>query len=346
MRPPWAWRRKPLKLPKSLGGEPGAGRPCVVHLVRKANGLDSLREFAGAYRLHPPGIDCELVLAMKGFASPAELAPYLDEVADLAPATLFLPDRGFDQGVYLAAAVRLRRERYCFVNSHGRPRVDGWLAKLSAALDRPGVGMVSPTGHWASAHSWLMYSMGLPSAYRGLMPPRGLARERFLAIELEQKGMESRSAADRLRARLISLRDLPEGLVDFEPFPARNLRPNAFMITHATLREMRLFVVCSKLDTYVLEGSRASYTRQVEAMGLFALVVDSAGTVYGPGEWDRSCTFWQGDQERLLVADNQTHAYARGDRDSRRLLSTFAWGPSADPGPSREDSPEDLTFQS
>jgi hypothetical protein len=286
-----------------------------------------------------------LVLAMKGFASPAHARPYLREVADLEPKTLFFPDRGFDQGVYLAAAARLRRDRYCFVNSHGRPRVDGWLAKLDAVLGRPGVGMVSPTGHWASAHSWLMYSMGLSSAYRGLMPPREVARERFLAIELEQKGVGSRSTADRLRARLTSLRDLPEGLVGFEPFPARNLRPNAFMITHATLREMRLFVVRSKLDTYVLEGSRASYTRQVEEMGLSPLVVDSAGAAYGPEEWDRSRTFWQGNQEGLLVADNQTLAYTHGDFASRRLLSTFAWGPSANAGPSREDSPEEPTLQ-
>lgn len=339
MRPPWAWRRKPLKLPESLGEGCSSERPCLVHLVRKANGLGSLREFAEAYRRHPPGIDCELVLAMKGFASALEARPYLKELADLETVTLFLADRGFDQGVYLTAAARLRRGRYCFMNSHGRPQVDGWLAKLNAALGRSGVGMVSPTAHWASAHSWLMYSMGLPSAYRGLMPPREVARDLFLAIEVEQKGVERPSTAARARTLLASLRDLPEGLVGFEPFPARNLRPNAFMIDHATLREMQLFVVRSKLDTYVLEGSRSSYTRQVEAMGLQALVVDVAGAVYGPEEWHRSRTFWQGDQEGLLVADNQTLAYTRAAPPSRSLLSTFAWGPSADPGISREDAP-------
>ncbi|MGA2454472.1 MAG: hypothetical protein ABSG93_13225 [Solirubrobacteraceae bacterium] len=317
--------------------------------MRKANGLGTLQEFSEAYRRHPPGIDCELVLAMKGFASPDEAQPYLREVADLAPEPVFFPDSGFDQGLYLAAAARLRRGRYCFMNSHGRPQVDGWLAKLNTALDRPRVGMVSPTAHWASAHSWLMYSMGLPSAYRGLMPPRKVARELFLAIEVKQKGkrkeMENRSRADRVRTLLSALRDLPEGLLGFEPFPARNLRPNAFMINHATLREMRLFVVHSKLDTYVLEGSRASYTRQVERMGLLPLVVDAAGAVYGPEEWHRSRTFWQGDQEGLLVGDNQTLSYTLGDSASRNLLSTFAWGPSAEPSFSREDSPEELTLQ-
>jgi hypothetical protein len=349
MRPVWARGREPLRLSGPRGGD-SSDRPCLVHLVREVNGLKPLQEFAEAYRRHPPGIDCELVLAMKGFSSPVATRPYLREVEDLAPVIDLFPDRGFDLGLYFAAAARLRRRRYCFVNSHGRPQVAGWLAKLNAALDGRGVGIVSPMGHWASAHSWLLYSMGLPSAYRGLMPPRQTARELFLAIEAKQSGkqwmLEDRTWATRMRARLAALRDLPEGLLGFEPFPARNLRLNAFMIDHETLREMQLFVVNSKLDAYVLEGSRESYTRQVERMGLLALVVDAAGDVYTPNEWHRSRTFWQGNQEGLLVSDNQALSYALGDTAARSLLSVFAWGPCAEPeGASGEHAPEDLALQ-
>jgi hypothetical protein len=39
---------------------------------------------------------------------------------------------------------------------------------------------------------------------------------------------------------------------------------------------------------------------------------------------------WQGAQEGLLVADNQTRSYVAGDANRRRLLSSFAWGRSAD----------------
>jgi hypothetical protein len=335
MRPPWAWRRIPLELPEA-SDDTDPGLPCLVHLVREANGLDALRGFAEALRASPPGMDCELVLAMKGFTSSDQVRPYLDEVADLAPEVLFFADRGFDLGVYFQAAVRLRRDRYCFVNSYARPLVDGWLEKLDAALRRPGVGQVGATGAWASGHSWALYSMGLPSAYRGLMPPAPDARRLFRGPDLERSGRERRSAADAVRARLATLRQLPGALFYYEPFPARNLRSNAFMIAHETLRELPLFIVRNKMDAYSLEGSRESITRLLERVGL------SSGSVYGPEQWDRSRTLWQGDQDGLLVADNQTLHYTHGDFALRHLLSTLAWGPCAEPEPPRDGTPEDL----
>ncbi len=334
MRPPWAWQRIPLVLPKALHCEgSSAPPPCVVHLVREANGLSALRGFAEALRSHPPGVECELVLAMKGFASFAEAQPYIDEVADFAPETLFFEDRGFDLGVYFAAAARLRRNRYCFVNSFSRPLADGWLAKLDAALGRQGVGQVGATGAWASSHSWFTYSMGLPSAYRGLIPPAPRARELLRVPELERNGRPRRSAQETVRARLTTLRDLPRALFYYEPFPSAKLRTNTFMITHEMLRELPLFVVRNKQDAYSLEGSRECLTRMLERIGLNSLVVDRAGGVYGPEQWDRSHTLWQGDQEGLLVADNQTQHYTCGSFDLRHLLSALAWGVCAAPNP-------------
>jgi hypothetical protein len=315
MRPPWAWRRIPLALPAAAPWVGSADPPCVVHLVREANGVDTLRGFAEAFRAHPPGVDCELVLAMKGFTSSAQAEPYLDAVADLAPQALFFDDRGFDVGVYLACAARLRRDRYCFVNSFSRPLVDGWLEKLDAALARPGVGQVGATGAWASGHSWTTYSMGLPSAYRGLMPPASVARA---------------------LSRASTLRGLPGTLFYYEPFPAPKLRTNTFMIAHETLMALGLFVVRNKQDAYSLEGSRECFTRRLEAIGLSSLVVDRAGDVFRSEEWDRSCTLWQGEQEGLLVADNQTLHYTHGDFELRHLLSTLAWGICADPKPPRD----------
>jgi hypothetical protein len=139
--------------------------------------------------------------------------------------------------------------------------------------------------------------------------------------------------AETVRARLATLRQLPEMLLHYEPFPAPKLRTNAFAIRHETLRELPLFAVRSKQDAYWLEGSRESLTRSLERLGMTSLVVDRAGAVYGPERWDRSRTLWQGDQEGLLVADNQTLHYTHGDFELRHLLSTLAWGVCADPNP-------------
>jgi hypothetical protein len=342
--PPWTWQRTPLELPDTPPGVGGTDPPCLVHLVRERNGLSWFRAFADALRAHPPGVECELVLAMKGFSSRAQAAPYLEEVADLAPKPIFFPDRGFDLDMDFEVAARLRRDRYCFINSHGRPLVDGWLAKLDAALAQPGVGQVGATGSWASVHSWVMNTAGLPNAYRGLFPARQVLREQTMEIQREAASLgigsdlnSARSTVSTTRLRLRSVPRVPRELFEFEPFPARHLRTNTFLISHAALRELRLFSVRNKMDIYVLESGRQSITAQLERIGLRSLVVDRAGAVYGPEQWYRSHTLWQGEQEGLLVADNQTLCYTVGPFARRNLLSTLAWGVSADPCPPPED---------
>lgn len=328
MRYPWWFTRKSLVLPARDDEADLDERPCVVHVVRAANGPQSPREFARALWRHDAGIDYELVLAMKGFSSRTQAEPFIDELAKLSPTILFFPDIGFDVGVFLRAAERLRRARYCFMNSHVRPTCGGWLAKLDGALRRPGVGVVGPFRSWTSSHSWLTYSMGLPSAYDDVLPARREARALLLGIELEQRGVERRSAASAVLARLQQLSRIPEELVDFERFPDHHLRTSAFMISHPVLREMRLFEVRSKMDAYALESGSNSFTRQAERMGLRALVVDCTGAVHERDAWDRSRTLWQAEQERLLAADNRTISYERGEPARRRLLSALAWGRS------------------
>jgi hypothetical protein len=332
MSHPWEWNRKPLALPPTSCARDG-GPPCVIHLVRAANGIDSLREFAAAMRAHPPGVEHELVLAMKGFGSRAQAAPHIAEAADLDPRIEFFPDVGLDLGLLVAAVARLRRGRYCFINSHTRPVVAGWLAKLDAALALPDVGMVGATGSWLSSHSWLTYSMGLPSFYRGVLPPVREARRLLLEIDLEQLRIERRSKLDLLLTRLQLLSQLPEELLAFPPFPTPHLRNTMLMVGHETLRSLRLFPVRTKFDTYVLESGSLNMVGQLARMGLRALVVDSAGTAYAPAEWYRSGTYWQGRQERLLAIDNRTLSYERGDAARRRVLSALSWGLHADPAP-------------
>ena len=333
------------ELPRAPAGVGGADPPCLVHLVREVNGLGWFRAFAEALRAHPPGVDYELVLAMKGFASRAQAAPYLERgrgsraQADLLPGSRLrhrhVPRRSprVCAATVTASSIRTRR-----------PLVDGWLAKLDAALARPGVGQAGATGSWASVHSWVTNTVGLPNAYRGLFPARQVLRELTMEIQREAASLgigsdlnSARSTVSTTRLRLRSVPRVPREFFEFEPFPARHLRTNTFMISHAALRELRLSPVRNKMDIYVLESGRQSITAQLERIGLRSLVVDRAGAVHGPEQWDRSHTLWQGEQEGLLVADNQTLSYTAGAFARRNLLSTLAWGVSADPWPPPED---------
>jgi hypothetical protein len=322
--------RRALELPLAPPSN-NASRTCVVHLVHADNGIEPFIAFIDSWRRCPPGTDCDLVLALKAFAGEEEAEPYLIHAGDLTPEVLFFADEGLDLGVYLAAAARLRRERYCFLNSYSELLVEGWLAKLEAALRQPLAGMAGATGSWASSRSWTTYLLGLRSAYRGPMPGRRSAREAFLAIDRERTGQSARSRWESLRAKRRVLSETVAHMLAFEPFPAYHLRTNAFVISHETLTRLRLHAIRRKMDAYLLENGRASITRQVQDLGLRTLVVDNAGTFYDHHEWDRSYTLWQGDQRGLLVADNQTRSYERGDDYRRRVLSAFAWGPRADP---------------
>lgn len=306
--------------------------PCVVHLARAANGLAPLRTFAGALRRHSSGSDYRLVLALKGFRSCDEARPYLAELADFDPEVLFFSDAGLDLGVYWAAAARLRRSRYCLLNSFSVPLVDGWLAKLDAALKRPGVGLVGATGSWTSNRSWIAYSLGLPSAYDGLLPPPGVVRRQMRALMSEQPSATRSAQVEAMRARALAFRLF----IGQERFPAPSLRTNAFMISHNTLRLLQLRPIKSRADSLAQESGRNSITRQVQRLGLRTLVVDCAGAIFDHHRWDRSFTFWQGAQQGLLVADNRTLLYEKGDQDLRRVLSRLTWGACAESDGARQ----------
>jgi hypothetical protein len=64
-------------------------------------------------------------------------------------------------------------------------------------------------------------------------------------------------------------------------------------------------------------------------MGLQILVVGRDGRAYEKENWFRSNTFRTGDQENLLVADNQTTEYAKSKNCKKQYLSYCAWGNEA-----------------
>jgi hypothetical protein len=310
-----------------LDADPTGTRVSLVHLVHAANGLTRLRNFLDSYRAHSAGVEHDLILAMKGFESPAAAASTLDLIDGLRAEVSFIADEGLDIDSYARLARELGRERYCFVNSFCTVLADDWLAKLDAALSQPAVGLVGATGSWASPRSQALYARGMPSAYRTVFPDRQWMNRQFRALRGE-RGEIGRSG---LRDALNTWRATIQAARSFPAFPSPHLRTNAFMISGELLARLRLRETSRKLHAYQLESGRDSITRQILRLGLRVLVVGADGTVFDPDDWDRSRTFWQHDQEGLLVADNQTQVYERGDRDRRAMLARYAWGLRADP---------------
>ncbi len=125
-------------------------------------------------------------------------------------------------------------------------------------------------------------------------------------------------------------------VIGFSQFPAPHIRTNAFMAERQLLRQALSRRLRRKVDAHRLESGRRSITAQIERAGLRALVVDSAGRAFESPEWPDSKTFWQANQDGLLVDDNQTDTYRRAGGARRRLLAQYAWGERAaplEPGP-------------
>lgn len=342
----------------------------VVHLVWGPLGAGALREFLASYRRHRAGVEHELVVLFNNV--PAPLRPELEAELEGIEHRLLTTARPVqDLAAYAYAAEHLEHRRLCFLNSYSAILAPDWLAMLDHALDQPRAGLVGATGSWASLHSAVLNAFLLPNPYRRVVPRRSVAREQMRAIELEldtarqpgatasQPGgarasvgpgasygasaeLDAAALAPELPRRALSgsvistlksFRPMPEQLLRFAPFPAYHVRTNAFMLDRSTFAALHMRSLARKMDAYLLESGRASFTSQVQRMGLRTLVVARDGAFYDHPQWPASRTFWQDDQQGLLVADNQTRSYANGDLDRRRLLSAFAWGPLAAPTP-------------
>jgi hypothetical protein len=320
----------------ALAGEAPAGvtAPYVVHLVRAANGIEPFRAFLESYTRHPAGLRHELVLLFKGFTSDRDAAPYLELADGLHAHSVYVGDQGFDLTAYRTAAERLDGSCYCFLNSFSAILAPDWLRHLYAALLSPGVGVVGATGSWGSIRSYARFMLGLGGPYGRVLPDRRTTTTTIAAIGERNATDAPGSERGRRRVPVVSFAAALLGQAHgFGPFPARHVRTTGFMISRDVLARLRFPEVRRKNDAYRLESGSESVTAQVERLQLAALLVGRDGRSYGTAEWPASRTFWQGEQENLLIGDKQTANYQQGDATVRGVLSRYAWGELADPGP-------------
>jgi hypothetical protein len=272
----------------------------LVHLVWAPLGPEPLGDFLRSYHAHPAGAEYELVIVLNGALpkGPAHGASHKDlggssraallaELDGTEHRLIELEQPALDLAAYGQAARRLAHEKLCFLNSYSVILADGWLERLADALQEPDVGLVGASASWESQAEWL----------------RGSVRHWPQQLAL-----------------------LPRARHDYPRFPNPHIRTSAFMLDRLALLEMGLEQAADKRATYLLESGHSSITRRVQERGLRAMVVGREGQVYDVEEWPASHTFRSGDQENLLVADNQTRDYQMASPRRRRRLSRDSWG--------------------
>ncbi len=262
----------------------------VVYLARQADGLDATRSFVASYRAFDAGLPHELVVILKGFDDGGARAEAVDAFGAAAGRFVDVDDRGFDLGPYFTVARSLDHTAFLFLNTFSRILDAGWLAKFAAALAAPRVGLAGATASYES---------------------------HWTAFQAEDRWWKVWPRAARMRALYRQL---------FDPFPNPHIRTNAFMLARDTLRRLDLPPVVEKEDAWALESGKAGLTRQVQRLGLDAVVVDRTGRWWAQDEWPASRTFRSGNEDNLLVADNQTDVFLKADARRRAILSRLAWG--------------------
>lgn len=291
----------------------------VVHLVRRKNGQAPFVRFLESYRVNPGGIPHDLVLLYKGFANEQQLRPFAALASDLAHRTLRISDAGLDVWAYFQAARLLDCRYVCLLNSYSRVLDRDWLAKLWSHANDSDVGAVGATGSFQSFHS--RYLQIMAPAQHAPLSDRALYLLRLLIAHRDPAVLRR-----RLRWAAARIAGLHNPVRDFPPFPNPHLRTNGIVISRDLLLQLEGGRVFTKSAAFRFESGVNSMTNQLLRRGKQVLVVGRDGTAYPPAQWPVSHTFRLGMQANLLVADNQTDAYAAADEATRRTMSSYTWG--------------------
>jgi hypothetical protein len=270
----------------------------VVHLVRAQNGLQPFTNFLDAYARHPGGVPHELLIVFKGFSGDGELSQYRHLLKAVPHREFQVSDAGMDLRAYSLACRHFDLPYLCFLNSYSIPLDENWLAKLFAPVRLPKGGVAAAGGSWESMYTNLLNSLKSPMPF-----PRRIMRTLRLQVNRQL----------------------------FRPFPNYHLRTNAFIISRQLMLEVWPRRVPNKISAYLFENGRYNFAQRVLQRGRRVVVVGRNGQGYEKEDWARSNTFRQANQENLLVADNQTRAYLNADFETRKYLSTLAWGSDARP---------------
>lgn len=296
----------------------------VVHLVRRKNGPAPFERFLASYREYPAGIPHDLVLIFKGFPFSRGTEAYDRLLADVPHRRMYLADYGLDLRPYFKAVKTLDHRFLCFLNSFSRILDRDWLAKLHRWASAKGVGVAGATASYQS------FSTSSRERDRMLREMEGAARLRW-RIGHVFEDMQARLVAQRGAAWLLGVAGLWDPSRFFPSFPNYHVRTNAFMASRETLARVHIGPVFFKLSAFMFESGRDSLTNQLMQIGLRPVMVGRDGTGYEKEHWHVANIFRQGNQENLLIADNQTDLYAAADGEKRAELSRFAWGEHARP---------------
>lgn len=273
---------------------------CVVYLCYVPFGIKHIEAFISSYASNASGIEHELIILFNGYSNESELIIFKDFLASsVTKYSILMSPEKFDIGSYFFAASKLKHKYIIFLNTYSRILHPNWLSNLYKNIQNTNVGIVGCTGAWGD--------FGGNHIHLG----SNLLKKLFSWIVFRY---------------------------NFYPFIKPHLRTNAFLIDREFFLSLKYYDPKprwlsflrhgskeSKLKTFCFEHGNDSITNQILRKGLDVLIVDKNGKSYSMGNWKESNTFWNGEQENLIIQDNQTFNYTIGSEAYKATLRLKAW---------------------
>jgi hypothetical protein len=313
----------------------------VVYLARKVEGLSAFQRFYESYQGVDSGVRHDLVVIYKGFEDDPDGLAAAKRIFPPDAACVMVPDNHFDIGAYLIAAHQLRTRYVCFLNTFTTILADKWLAYLHKAIKRRRIGLAGATGSFESIYDslaltsksvWLTGIQGIPY-------DETLARHyRFILSTYSNDWLKGKPEGESPPPDIIAGNwakywewSVSEAgpyrfLKGFPRFPNPHVRSNGFIVDRQWLTDHFPTIEPDKHAAFAFESGMHSISRTVQAEGRSLAIVDRSGRIYPVHEWEKSRTFRLGNQDGLLIADNQTRKFDAYSPEERNVLAMMSWG--------------------
>lgn len=265
----------------------------VFYLCRfeDPNILQKTERFLRSYVQYPDMTPHKLCIGLKGWKNQNEVHTMVRRFG-VECEFLSLPDKGFDWTSYYAFSCVANTRYVCFLNSHSEILSNRWLARLMAGVTK-GPCLVGNTASMSKINR-------LPRPNRHLIKCPWILF--YIAVSFLFRGKH----------------------LDNEQVEG-HIRSNAFLIERQLFNEFfeSRFCPVTKTGAHELESGRFSLTYFVtKEKGGIAVIVNDSDRVYPECDWYEANTFRVNQQQKLLVADNQTRFFER-QRWYRKCILTF-----------------------
>lgn len=276
----------------------------IIHLVWVPLGIGLFEKFINSFSACDPLEDSELIIVFAGVENRQEITPFIELKNNMNIAfEFYIRNQGQDLETYFWIANKIGHPVLLFFNSYSTLNSKKCL-NIFVDNFKGNMGMLSATASNQSHYSSVFANHTFKYEFDKSIG------QNFKKLKLLTKNL--------LYWRLL-----------FTPYPNPHLRTNGFMIRRDVMLQLKIRLpIKNKFAAYLIESGKNSITNQILKMGLEVGMVGKSGNCYRIADWPTSHIFWKGNQEDLLVSDNQTNIYSGASQKEKSRLKFLAWGKS------------------